>query len=425
MPKTPKNSILSIKHRRRAPLLCIVAGVLAILAVGCSSKEGGEDAPTVTVQVAPAENKPIQQMVKADAILFPHDQASIVPKINAPVKKFYVERGSHVRAGQLLAELENQDLAGAVAENQGSYQEAQANYQTALQKAQQDLKLAQEQSDAAQKIYQARQNLLRQGAVSAKDVEDARISLTQAQNQLESAQKQYDLQAAEGQLNAAKGKAAGAEAQLAYSRITSPISGVVTDRPLFPGETPDPSKPLLTIMDMSRIVARAHIAQTEAARLKVGDNATISSAGTDEPLKGKVTLVSPALDPNSTTVEVWVEATNAGEKLKPGASAQVSIIASTIPHALVIPSAALLTESDGSTSVIVISADNKPKKQDVKVGIRGGDDAQITDGLKAGDRVATSGAFELSKEDPDVLAKTTVQVQAPKAAGADDDKDKE
>ena len=66
------------------------------------------------------------------------------------------------------------------------------------------------------------------------------------------------------------------------------------------------------------------------------------------------------------------------------------------------------------TSVIALDSDNKPRKQTVKVGIRNGDDVQILDGLKGGERVVTVGAFELDKEDPDVLAKTKIQVQAPK-----------
>ena len=133
--------------------------------------------------MATVEEKPIQDVVNADAVLYPREQAAIVPKISAPVKKFYVQRGSKVRAGQLLAELEDRDLAGAVTENQGGYQQAEANYATASQKAQQDLVLAKQQLDAQQKIYDNRLSLFKQGAVSQKDVTDAQIALTQARDQ--------------------------------------------------------------------------------------------------------------------------------------------------------------------------------------------------------------------------------------------------
>ncbi|MFY9527946.1 MAG: efflux RND transporter periplasmic adaptor subunit [Candidatus Acidiferrales bacterium] len=369
----------------------------------------------MTVQVAAAENETIQSKVTADAVLYPRDQAAIVPKVSAPVRKFYVNRGSKVRAGQLLVELENRDLAGALTENQGGYQQAEAGYNSAVQKAGQDLTLAKQELEAQQKIFESRQTLYKQGAVSAKDVDDARILLTQAQNQYDLAQKQFDLKAAEGQFTAAKGKAASAEAQLSYTKIVSPIDGVVTDRPFYPGEMPLSGSPILTVMDLSQVIARAHVSQQQAAELKVGDAATISAPDQGADVPGKVTLVSPALDPSSTTVEVWVQAANRGGRLKPGASARVNIVSKTVPHAIVIPASALLSGSDGATSVIALGSDNKPKKQDVKVGIRNGDDVQVTEGLKEGDRVVTVGAFELDKEDPDVLAKTKIEVQTPKA----------
>jgi HlyD family secretion protein len=403
----------------RAALLSAAALAAVSLALsGCSSKQESEPAPTVTVQVATVEEKPIQDVVTADAVLYPREQAAIVPKINAPVRKFYVERGSKVHAGQLLAELEDRDLAGAVTENQGGYQQAEANYQTASQKAQQDLVLAKQQFDAQQKVYDNREALFKQGAVSQKDVTDARIALTQARDQYQVAQKQFDLKAAEGQLTAAKGKSTSSAAQLSYARIVSPIDGVVTDRPIYVGEMAPSGAPILTVMDLSQVIARAHIAQQEAAELKTGDSAKISVPSQIENSWGKVTLVSPALDPNSTTVEVWVQAANPGGKLKPGTSVRVTIVSETVPKALVVPLAAILTGPDSATSVITLDSSNKPIRRAVKVGIRTDDEAQITEGLKGGERVVTVGAFELDKEDEPVLAKTKILVEAPKASEA-------
>ncbi|HSY13280.1 MAG TPA: efflux RND transporter periplasmic adaptor subunit, partial [Verrucomicrobiae bacterium] len=84
----------------------------AVLLVGCS-KKAEEPQPVVTVQTAPAERKTIRQVITADAILFPRDQAAITPKVVAPVKTFYVNRGSRVHRGELLAVLENRDLAAS------------------------------------------------------------------------------------------------------------------------------------------------------------------------------------------------------------------------------------------------------------------------------------------------------------------------
>src|SRR5262249_39081367 len=135
---------------------------------------------------------------------------------------------------------------------------------------------------------------------------------------------------------------------------------------------------------------------------------------------GKVTVVSPALDPTSTTVEVWVQANNQGERLKPGTSVRVEMIARTVQSALVIPQAAVLSSPSGSTSVIVVSSENKPEKKSVSLGIRENGNVEVTEGLQSGERVVTTGAFELSKMEEDVLAKTKVEIQAPKEEEEDE-----
>ena len=224
------------------------------------------------------------------------------------------------------------------------------------------------------------------------------------------------MKAAKGQLAAAQGRYEASRAQLGYAQVRSPLDGVVTDRPLYPGEMATAGTPLITIMDLSTIVARAHIDQKEASLLEAGDAASISVPGTSDDVPARVILVSPALDPNSTTVEVWAEAANPHERLRPGSSVRVTFVAQKIKDALVIPAAALVTASDGSTSVILAGADNKPQQKTVKAGVHQGDLVQITEGLSEGDRVVTQGAYEIAQEDPDVMAKTKLLVAAPKTS---------
>ncbi len=383
---------------------------------GCSKQEASEATPTVTVQVDAAEKEPIQRKVVTDAVLYPRDQAAIVPKVVSSIKKWYVDKGSHVKAGQLLGELESQDLAGAAMKSEGGYAQAQVTYQMQMQKTGQDLKFAKQSLDSAQKFYDGRAALYKEGAVSAKDLDDASVALSQAKNTYDLAQKQFDLKVAEGAMKSAQGDTENAKAVLGYTKITSTINGVVTDRPNYPGETPATGTPIITIMDLSQVVARAHVAQTEAASLKVGNPATITIPGQPGQVKGKITLVSPAVDPNSTTVEVWVQAPNPKGSLRPGTSVRVAMVAETVAQAVVIPQAALLTTPDGVNTVIVLDSDNAPSKKHVKVGIRDGEakTVQVTDGLQGGERVVTVGAFELANEDDPVLAKTKIQVQTPK-----------
>jgi HlyD family secretion protein len=406
----------------------LISGCL--LTSSCSSKEK-ETTPTATVQVATAERKEIQHKIQTDAVLYPLSQSAMAPKINAPVAKYYVNRGSHVRAGQLLAVLENRDLLAAATENKGTYDQAQAAYEAAtqatvpeqLEKAQSDLNAAKQALDTQQALYDNRLALYKQGAIAQKDVNDtaatlaqARATYGQAKRHLEAIQRVTNLtvvKSAAAQLESAKGKYEGAQAQVGLSELRSPITGVVTDRPLYPGEMPASGGPIITVMDISQVIAKAHISLQEAESIRVGDPATIKAAGIAEDVAGKVTVVSPALDPNATTVEVWVQVPNRSEQLKPGTSARVTIVARTVKDAVVIPASALLTAPDGRASVMVAHND-KPEQTPVKVGIRDGDNIQITDGLNGGEQVVTAGAFELSQEDPKVLKNTKLQIISPK-----------
>jgi RND family efflux transporter MFP subunit len=400
--------------------VAVVAGLL--VTVGCSSDKG-EQEPTVTVQVAAVEKTTIQHTISTQAILFPRQQAAIVPKLSAPVKKFLVKRGSPVRQGQLLAVLENRDLSAAAQENKGSYEQAQASYETTtaaglpeeIRKAEADAQQAEQVLDAQEKVFQSRQLLFEQGALPRKELDQSRVDVTQARNQsaiskkhldaLMAIGKQQELKSAAGQLESAKGKYLGAEAQLSYSEIRSPMDGVITDRPLYPGEMAAAGTPLLTVMDISLVIAKAHIPQSDAAALKVGDKGTMTVPGIEEPIAGKVTVVSPALDPNSTTVEVWLEAKNPKRALKPGTSVQLSLTAQTVKDALVVPANSVITTPDGTTAVMLAGSDGRAHQKAVKLGIRNGDDMQILEGVTATDKVVAAGAYGL----PD---KTKIKIEA-------------
>ena len=395
------------------------------MGAACSSEKSGEQ-PAVSVQVAPVEKTSIQHVVEAQAVLFPLQQAAIVPKISAPVQKFLVKRGSPVKKGQVLAVLENRDLSAAAQDTKGAYEQAQATYETTtaanlpeeVQKAEADLQQSQQALDAQEKVFQSRQQLFEQGALPRKELDQSRVDVTQARNQYAIAKKHLDalmaigkpqeLKAAAGQLASAQGKYRGAEAQLSYSEIRSPINGVITDRPLYPGEMAAAGTPLLTVMDISSVIAKAHIPQQDAAALKIGDAGTMAVPGIEEPIKGKVTVVSPALDPNSTTVEVWFEAKNPKHELKPGTSVHLSLTAQTVKDALVVPANSILTAPDGSTTVMLARSDGLAHQQAVKIGIHNGDDVQILEGVSANDKVVTNGAYGL----PD---KTKIKTEAAEA----------
>jgi len=419
--RTPDLKPAAVRRLRRTLAVSLTATGLLLLA-SCSKNEGKEET-TVSVQVAPVEKTTIEHTITTQAILFPRQQAAIVPKISAPVQKFLVRRGSPVHEGELLAVLENRDLSAAAQDTGGAYKQAEATYETTtaaslpeeIQKAQADEQQAKQMLDAQEKIFQSRQQLFDQGALPRKELDQSRVDITQARNQYAIAKKHVDylvakgkeqaLKSAAGQLESAKGKYLGAQAQLSYSEIRSPIDGVVTDRPLYPGEMAAAGTPLLTVMDVSSVIAKAHIPQDDAAALKVGDNGTMTVPGIKKPIEGKVTVVSPALDPNSTTVEVWLEAKNPKHELKPGTSMQLSLTAQTVKDALVVPASSVITTPDGAFAVMLAGPDGRAHQKAVKLGIRNGDDVQILEGVTASDKVITSGAYGL----PD---KTKIKIEA-------------
>jgi RND family efflux transporter MFP subunit len=150
---------------------------------------------------------------------------------------------------------------------------------------------------------------------------------------------------------------------------------------------------LISIVDISRVVARANVPVHEAARIRLGAPASIAGAGAD--VTGKVTVISPAVDPNTTTVEVWMEAVNSGEKLKPGETVKVSIDAGVVPDAIVVPAAAVLSSDEGGEKVMVAGADSMAHEHKVEVGVREGDMVQILSGVNPGEQVITQGGLGL------------------------------
>ena len=426
---------------KRNSLLAAAMGlvVLALLLAGCGkAKEkdaaagaGGEPAgPPTPVTVEPALRGAIDHIVTADAVLYPINQANVMPKITAPVRRVLANRGDHVRAGQVLAVLETADLAASAQESKHQYEQTQAAYQTLTGatvpedrvKAQSDVQSAQQALDAAKKLFDNRVALQREGALAQKLVDDAKVAMVQAQSQSDNAQRHQQalnqvsqreaIAGAEAQMNAAKSHYDSAVVQVSYGEVRSPIAGVISDRSVYPGEVAAAGSPIVSIVDISQVVARANVPVREASAIQVGRPARVS--GPDGDLAGRVTVVSPAVDPSTTTVEVWVQIPNPGEKLKPGGTVRVSIIAETIQNTIVVPTSALLNSDEGGQQIMVVTSDSIAHERRVAVGVRQGNRVQIASGLQEGDQVVTSGGLGL--ED-----KAKVAIQKPKAEEDDDD----
>lgn len=419
------------------PAFAFVA-IATLLPLGCNKQEA-TPTPEVYVQAVHPALGSISEEITADATLAPLAQAAISPKVTAPVRKFYVQRGSHVKAGELLVVLENSDLKAAALDNKGAYTAAQGIYATEtraqvpanLIKAQTDLAQAKANLDLNQSIVNARSQLFAQGAIPGRDLDTAKAALVQAQAAYDIAKQSLDaieqvagkasLQSAQGQLTSAKGRYLGAEAQLSYTEIRSPINGVVTDRPLFAGETAAAGTPVITVMDTSALLAKLHISQMQAQQLSLDAEATITIPGFPDPVPAKVSLISPALDPGSTTVEVWLRLENPKGLFKAGTPVHTTITGRTVAHALLVPAVAIQTAQDNSSkSVMVIGPDGLAHKRAVTLGIQTLDKAQVLDGVSASDMVITTGAYAL--DDGTKVKIGTAPATKPEAGKDADDK---
>jgi multidrug efflux pump subunit AcrA (membrane-fusion protein) len=395
---------------RSLAALGTVCLLLLLCVEGCNKAEPAPEV-VVSVQAEKPTIGPISEQISGDAILAPLAQAALAPRISAPVKKFYVRLGSHVKAGQLLATLDDRDLAASALDSRGAYTSAQATYQETTkaqvpeetQKAELDMAQAKANLDLNKNIVKGRKTLFAEGAIPGRDLDTAQATLVQAQAAYDTAAKHLQaLQSvgraaaeknAQGQLTSAEGKFQNAEAMLSYASLRSPIDGVVTQRSLFAGETAQAGAPLITVMDTSSLIAKIHLAQAVTQRMKLGDKAEVSVPGESAPVSGVVSLISPALDPGSTTVEVWVELKNPGDNLKVGTPVHLAIVGRTVQDALQVPTEALVPGKESGLSVMVVGSDGAAHYKPVQVGIRLPDTVQIVSGITATDNVITSGAY--------------------------------
>jgi len=416
--------------------ISLLGAASVIFTSGCSHQQVAEEEAPAPVQVAAVTQDTVRRTVTADGTLFPVDQWNVMPNITAPVQKFLVNRGDSVKEGQLLAVLESKGLVATVAANKGQVEQAQANLTNtemaaipeSIVKAQTDVESDQEQYDAAKRVLDSRQQLYKEGALARKSVDDASVQYVSAKAQLDTAKehlrllqatgKQAQIDQAKAQVVAAQGQLHSAEAQVTYAEVRSLHAGVIADRPLYAGDIAAAGTPLIVVMDVSRVVARVNVPTADATGIKVGQPATVTLADTTQDVEGKVTVVSPATDPNSATVQVWVTVDNPGHALKVGAAVHISIITEIIKNAMLVPVAAILPGETGGTAVLVIDSEATAHRRTVQLGVRQGDKVQVLTGVAPREDVVVVGGMGVDD-------KGKVKVIDATAPNADEDQPEE
>ena len=332
---------------------CIPICALAVLSAACGG-DGEGDAesqatPVVAVQTTTVQAHPFTETLGTIGTVVgrPGHVASLGAPTVTRVSHVYVSEGARVVAGQLLVELDRTAIDAS----------AQAA-ETAL--------------TAAQQAYERAERLNREGVAPRKDVEQAASDVAKAR---------------------AEAVAARRASQLAVLR--SPIAGVVTRLAAVLGASVDVNQPLVEVADPAALDIVFTVTPSEAARVKANASVTLSAgqkAG-GEPLgAGTVTQVSAAVDSATRGVPVRVRAPHSRRPLRIGETIFGQIVVGTNPNALAVPTAALVPDGEGF-KVFIVDAENVAHEQAVTVGARTDSAAEITEGLKGGERVVTYGAY--------------------------------
>lgn len=372
--------------RQVSYLLAVVA--LAAAAAGCTGgeKEGGDAAPPAVVNANTIIVTPQAFTETVGAIGVVVGRAGHVATLSAPapgrIASVGVSTGQTVAAGQVLITLDP------------------ATFEAAL-------KSAQTAVTAADRNYERSERLANEGIVPRKDVETAAADLARARSDLTTAERQASL-----------------------ATLRSPIAGVVTRMNATLGASADPSQPLVEISDPTTLDVLLMLTPSAAGRVQRGTVVTLSAgqSASGEPLGiGRVADIGAAIDTATRGVQVRVQVPATRRPLRIGETVFGSIAVQTIPNAIVVPLEALVPEGE-TYKVFVVDANNVAHAREVKVGGRTGKVAEITEGLRAGERVVTYGAYGMSDsakvEQLKPAAAPPASKTAPKTDTTKDEKEK-
>ena len=326
---------------------------VAILSASCSSETQSKDAEgdadstaAIPVETAMAMRGPISAYYSTTATLEAEEEAMVVAKVQGIVKDLNVEEGNYVKAGQVMADLEDEQLAIEASRSKATM-------------------------DRLYNEFQRNKELYNRKLISAEQFENSKF-------EYESQKAAYDL----------------AQLKVDYSKIKAPISGVVSQRLIKVGNMVNANQEVFKITDFDPLLAVLHVPEHEMDKIKTKQEAAIQvDAIRGKTFSGQILRISPVVNPESGTFKVTVAVSDASRQLKPGMFGRVRIVYDTRENALMIPKEALMTE-DGANSVYVL---NKKLvfRRPVQTGYVNGANIEVLEGLADGDSVVTIGHSSL------------------------------
>jgi len=322
------------------------------------------------IQVVTVEQGPLPRTLRLTGAVEYNDfkTTPVITQVGGPVSRVVVVQGEHVRAGQALLYIASPDYSLLRA----SYIKARDAFQL------------------ADKFYLRAQDLYAHRAIAQADLEQAQSNRTQAQADFESSADAIRV------LGIADPETIVAKPPSPEIPLYSPVAGEVVDRQCSAGQLlAAGATQCFTLSDMSSVWILINIYQNDVAYVHVGDPVTIDNESYPEVVHGKIEYISPALDPNTRTLQARIEAPNPGERLKKEMYVTAEVQAGVIPRALFVPHSAVLRDEQNMPYVYLQTGPRQFARRDVTLGESQAGKTQILTGLQANDQVVGDGSLFL------------------------------
>ena len=356
-------------------------------------------------RVATIERGTMTRSVVATGKIEPITKVEIKSKANGIIEKLMTDVDRVVHAGDVLVELDKENLRAQVREARANLQAARAAHEASEAQLQKN-RVEAEAPDVefAKRNYERAQQLFADKLVSPQALDDAKSALDLAANRKKAAQVQLGISRAkvgEATANVAQAEAAveRAEEQLANATIRAPINATVLTRDVELGSPVSSilnmgsaATLVMTLGDINKVFVRGKVDEVDIGRVRLGQTARITvETFKDKKFDGKVTQISPigAEKDNVTTFEVKVSIDNPGNELKANMTANAEIVLEEFPNSLIIPEAAITYDAKRNPTVEIVdpAAKDGRRKITIKTGVGNGTKTQVIEGLKEGDKV--------------------------------------
>jgi HlyD family secretion protein len=397
-----------MKKPRKWSLMAAGIVVLAVAAWGFSTLNGASSDIDPS-KIATVERGTMVRSVVATGKIEPITKVEIKSKANGIIEKLFVDVDHVVAPGQVLAELDKENLTARLREARANLQAAEAARAGAeAQEKKNEIEAEAPDVAFARRNHERAQQLFDQKLVSQAQLDEAKSALEQAENRQRASGGQLVVARArivEATANVAQARAAveRAEEELANATIRAPIRATVLTRDVEIGSPVSSilnmganASLVMTLGDIEKVFVRGKVDEADIGRVRLGQPAKITTETfRDRVFDGRVTQISPIgmEKDNVTTFEVEVSIDNPGKELKANMTANAEIILEEFANSLLVPEAAIVYDAKKNAFVDVVdpAGKNGRRRVPVKVGVGNGTRMQVVDGVKEGDKVVLPG----------------------------------